>query len=188
MGTTIFSATAPGAPDETARAARNSPDERMKTGRVSIGANHAETPARNVPAAQPREPHAANVPITLSAERAYARRAGGYIPTQNPRKARVRRALIGSCANTWRNAARAPRTSPVCRILRLPWTSAARPNTYEATRTAPLYAATMNPSCSVVAPSWSAHSGMKIREAETAAVPRRLMWRGWRRPPDPGAR
>src|SRR3989442_7966697 len=159
----------------------------MNTGRVSVGANHAESPARNVPAAHPREPHAANVPITLSADRAYARRAGGYIPTQNPRKARVRRALIGSWANTWRNAARAPRTSPACRILRLPWTSAARPNTYEATRTAPLYAATMNPSCSVVAWSLSAHRGTKIREAEAAAVARRFTSRGRMRPPQRGS-
>ena len=98
------------------------------------------------------------------------------------------RAVIGSWANTWRNAATAPRTSPAWRIRWLPRTSAARPNTYDATKMALLYAATMNPSCSVVAPSWSAHSGMKMSDAEMAAFPKRLMCRGRTRPPDAGLR
>src|SRR5256712_5574484 len=159
------------APQETAGAATKRREETRNTGVVSPGAMRSESPAKNVPAAHPKDPHATKLPITRSAECAYARRAGGYIPTQNPRNVRVRSAEIGSWANTWRNAARAPRASPAWRILRLPWTSAARPNPYEATSTAPLYAATMNPSCSVVAWSLSAHRGTKIRHTDTAAVP-----------------
>src|SRR5438093_13378532 len=184
----MFPAAVVGAPEETPSPARNRTEERRKTGRVSAGATPAESPARRVPAAQPREPHAAYVPIVRSADLAYARRAGGYIPTQNPRKDRVTRAEIGSCANTWRNAARAPRASPAWRIRRLPRMSAARPNTYEATRIAPLDAATMKPSCSVVAPSSAAQRGMKMREAETAAFPKRLTWRGRTRLPDASSR
>ena len=128
-GTLIFPEPSKGAPADTAKPARNRTEERTKIGPVFPGSRRSATPARRVPRAQPREPQAANVPITRSADRAYARSAGGYIPTQNPRNIRVRSTVTGSPANTWRNDASAPRTSATWRILRLPWMSAARPNT-----------------------------------------------------------
>ena len=157
-------------------ATNQSPDEMAKTRQNAPGSNCAASPATRFPRAHPSEPYDANLPMSRSAVFEYTRRAAGYIPTVNPRAARLAARDHGSNARGWAIAATAEARIPRRRTRPAPLVSAARPKRNDANRMNPLYAATMNPICSGEAEIGGARAyrGMNRPDAEAAAFTRKV--------------